>query len=72
MWYLEERFLRGDLVGGNQRGSNFPAFTAAVNARHSSGTNARFGPSGSFESRTATTPGKLHATSMHCPPLPLL
>lgn len=30
----------------------------------------RTGPAGSFESRTATTPGRLSATSTQSPPLP--
>src|SRR6202035_5623363 len=52
--------------------SNFPAVTPAVNARHSSGAKTSFGPSGSFESRTATAPGRLRATSTQSPPLPAL
>jgi hypothetical protein len=34
-----------------------------VNARHSSAVNTSLGPSGSFESRTTTTPGRFPATS---------
>jgi DNA-binding transcriptional MerR regulator len=52
--------------------SNWPARTWAVKARHSSGAKTSTGPSGSFESRTATRPGRLPATSTHAPPLVLL
>src|SRR5215467_9674612 len=39
---------------------------------HSSRLMIRAGPSGFLESRTATMPGRLRATSMQLPPLPLL
>jgi hypothetical protein len=67
-----DALLRSDLAGGNQCRSNSPAFTTAVDASHSSGATASFGPSGSFESRTATMHGEFRAMSTHCPPLPLL
>lgn len=46
-----------------------PDLTRPANRRHASGGNASFGPSGSFESRTATTSGLPSATSMQLPPL---
>lgn len=47
--------------------SNSPALTPPRNARHSDGVNTSTGPAGSLLSRSATTSGKLSATSTHCP-----
>ena len=44
-------------------------FTEAVNVRHPAGLNARFGPCGSLESRTARPSSNSVATSMQSPPL---
>jgi S-DNA-T family DNA segregation ATPase FtsK/SpoIIIE len=46
-----------------------PDLTCPANRRHASGGNASFGPSGSFESRTATASGITGASSMQLPPL---
>lgn len=45
------------------------ALTEAVNAAHSSGEKTSAGPAGFLLSRTATTPGRLRATSTEFPPL---
>jgi hypothetical protein len=44
--------------------------THRVDERRPLGGAEDHGPSGFFESRTATTPGRFDATSTHCPPLP--
>ena len=51
-----------------QARSNSAALIATVNARHSSDLNASTGPPGSLESRTATSPGTLSATSTRVGP----
>src|ERR1019366_1072564 len=56
----------------SQARSNSPVLIPAVNATHSSGVKVSLGPSGSFESRTATAPGRLRATSTQSPALPPL
>jgi hypothetical protein len=43
--------------------SKSPLRARAVNASHAAGVKASLGPRGSFESRTATIPGRLLATS---------
>ena len=42
-----------------------------MNARQVSGETTSFAPSGSLESRTATSPGRLRATSTQLPSWPL-
>ncbi len=53
--------------------SNSPSLTRPMNAAHSVRVNTSTAPSGSFESRSATTPARLSATSTQLlpPPLPL-
>src|SRR5216683_1052089 len=62
--------LSADL-GSSQPKSNSPPRTPAVNASHSAGVKARTGPPLFLESRTATVPGRLRATSTHVDPLAL-
>src|ERR1022692_257526 len=56
---------------GQDRSSS-PDFTPAVNVSHSAGVKVSTGPVRSLESRTATMPGRLRATSTQPPPLPPL
>lgn len=46
-----------------------PARIPAVNSRHWAGERTRTGPLRSLESQTATSPGRLSATSTQAPPL---
>src|ERR1022692_3875393 len=55
-----------------QAASKSPLRTRTVNASHAAGVKTSLGPFGSFESRTATIPGRLLATSTQFPPDPLL
>jgi hypothetical protein len=57
------------LPGGRQGRRSLIRLTKA---RQVSGVKVSAGPVGSLESRTATTPGRLSATSTQLPPLPLL
>src|SRR5690606_15216619 len=53
--------------GGSQTRSRCPPLTRPANARHASGPKTSFGPSGSFESRTATAAPE-RATSTYSAP----
>src|SRR5215467_15718624 len=53
------------------RTSNWPALIPAVNARHAVRLTISAGPAGRLESRTATPPGRLPATSTQLSLAPL-